>query len=212
MSPRRPTAHHFMTITSACVRHRNGRHPVVTVQNIIVLVLLTTFFWPQAETWTMYTYLTTSICLFSVSAANHWWSGRALLRRLDHTCIWLFITVTPLLIVQDPHSILSVLAMLAAAGIYLQYFLPDIRRSNRNLIFFVLGGIVLGLVWYDAQFHGSPFIDSWQFWLFSGGIGCYVTQLLLFHYERPFHTYRELQHLFLKVGVCLHATLGVTLQ
>ncbi|MDR3069769.1 MAG: hemolysin III family protein [Propionibacteriaceae bacterium] len=137
--------------------------PLVVTASIVVLVLAPT----GQDKAAMAIYLAASICLFGNSATYHLgrWSEKvvAVLRRLDHSNIYLFIagTYTPLSVaLLDGTSrvvILSVIWGIAAAGVLFRIFWLAAPRWLYTAMYLFMGWAA---VWWLPEFwvSGGPTI------------------------------------------------------
>lgn len=160
--------------------------PLSLAASIVLLVLAPT----PATKVASAVYLAASFILFAVSALYHlfYWSPRAkvLLRRLDHSNIFLLIagTYTPITVALLTGSqrviLLSIVWSGAVLGILINLFWPAAPRWLSTLIYVILGWTAL---WYLPTFWrvGSPAIV----WLLIAGGVLYTVGAVVYAGRRP---------------------------
>lgn len=176
--------------------------PLSLAASIVLVVLAPT----TGLKWASAVYLASSLILFGVSAAYHlfYWSpeATALLRRLDHSNIFLLIagTYTPLSValLQGSHrvALLWIIWVGAAIGILINLLWPTAPRWLSTLIYVVLGWTA---IWYLPSFWqaGGPAVV----WLILGGGLLYTIGAVVYATKEPnpwprVFGFHEIFHLF----------------
>lgn len=160
--------------------------PLSLAASIVLLVLAPT----PATKWASAIYLAASFILFGMSALYHlfYWSPRAsaLLRRMDHSNIFLLIagTYTPITVAllqgSQRITLLAVVWSGAILGILINLLWPSAPRWLSTLIYVILGWTAL---WYLPTFWkvGSPAI---VILLIAGGV-LYTMGAVVYATKRP---------------------------
>ena len=187
-----------------------GMVPVAMVASIVLVALSST----PAATISTTVFGLSAIMLFGTSAIYHrgTWSPRAesVLRRLDHTNIFLIIagTYTPLAVLllpwPDNRNLLVVVWSGALAGVLARVFWLHAPRWLYVPVYVALGWVAL---WYlpDLWRHGGPAIV----WLIAGGGLAYSLGALVYGIKRPdpsprWFGFHEIFHLLTVVGFACH--------
>lgn len=154
------------------------------------------------------------VLMFSASAVYHLvWSGprfSGLLRRLDHSAIFLLIagTYTPICLHffsgfwRGP--LLGIIWSMAAAGILLKVFLVSTPRWITAGIYLIMGWMaVLGIQEISRQLPPGAML-----WLFSGGL-FYTVGALVYIFKKPdffpgVFGFHEVWHIFVILGSASH--------
>jgi hemolysin III len=159
-------------------------------------------------------FLTASVLLFGTSGVYHrgtWGArGQAILRRMDHSNIYLFIaaTYTPLaLILLDGASRTILLVLIWAAalgGMTFRLVWLSAPRWLYTVLYIVMGWAALG--WLGAFYHaaGLPVV----IWMVAGGI-CYTLGAIVYARKRPdpspaWFGYHEIFHVGTIAGFVCH--------
>jgi len=187
-----------------------GVTPFVVVASIVLVVLSPT---SQAK-WSCAVFGITAIMLFGTSALYHrgHWSPRtsAVLRRLDHTNIFLIIagTYTPLSLLLLPPSTARVLLLVvwsgALVGLLARVFWLGAPRWVYVPVYVALGWVA---VWFFPSFYrsGGPWI---VFWIAFGGLA-YTLGAVVYGTKRPnpsprWFGFHEIFHVLTVVGYGSH--------
>ena len=187
-----------------------GVTPFVVVASIVLVVLSPT---AQAK-WSCAVFGITAIMLFGTSALYHrgHWSPRtsAVLRRLDHTNIFLIIagTYTPLSLLLLPPSTARVLLLVvwsgALVGLLARVFWLGAPRWVYVPVYVALGWVA---VWFFPSFYrsGGPWI---VFWIAFGGLA-YTLGAVVYGTKRPnpsprWFGFHEIFHVLTVVGYGSH--------
>lgn len=187
-----------------------GTTPLALAASIVLVVLA-----PSASLkWASAVFLASSLLLFGISTVYHRFNwgpvGTAILRRLDHSNIFLLIagTYTPLSVAllepRDARTLLAVVWGGALAGILGRVFFSYAPRWIYTPLYVVLGWVAL---WYLPQFwtSGGPAIV----WLvLSGGIA-YTLGALVYALKWPdlwprWFGFHEVFHTFTVAGWVTH--------
>jgi hemolysin III len=174
-----------------------------------VLIVLAAIFASTYEILSVSVYAAGLLAMLIVSAAYNLWPvsrGKWLLRRLDHSAIYILIaaTYTPVFTqLQDRAFAMSLLAgvwSVAAVGIVLKLFFPG--RFDRVSVGLYLAMGWSGLIAYDASISSLPQLALW--FIVAGG--------LLYSFGVIFHAWRRLRfqnviwHCFVLLGAACHYT------
>jgi hemolysin III len=135
-------------------------------------------------------FLAASVLLFSTSGIYHrgtWGArGHAILRRMDHANIFVFIaaTYTPLaLILLDGASrmiLLSVIWAAAVGGLFFRLFWLPAPRWLYTVLYIVMGWAALG--WLEPFYHAAG--PAVLILIIAGGI-CYTLGAVVYARKRP---------------------------
>ena len=159
-------------------------------------------------------FLTASVLLFGTSAVYHrgtWGTlGQAILRRMDHSNIYVFIaaTYTPLaLILLDGASRVTLLVLVwsaALGGLFFRVLWLSAPRWLYTVLYIVMGWAALG--WLGAFYHaaGLPVVIL----IVAGGI-CYTLGAIVYARKRPdpspaWFGYHEIFHVGTIAGFVCH--------
>ena len=174
-----------------------------------VLVVLTAIYATPFEVVVVSVYVAGLLAMLSLSATYNLWPvspTKWLLRRFDHSAIYILIaaTYTPVFAqLQDRVFALSLLAgvwSVAAVGIVLKLFFPG--RFDRVSVGLYLAMGWSGLIAYDAGISSLPQLALW--FIVAGG--------LLYSFGIIFHAWRRLRfqnaiwHSFVLLGAACHYT------
>jgi hemolysin III len=159
-------------------------------------------------------FLTASVLLFGTSGVYHrgtWGAlGQAILRRMDHSNIYVFIaaTYTPLaLILLDGASRVTLLVLVwsaALGGLFFRVLWLSAPRWLYTVLYIVMGWAALG--WLGAFYHaaGLPVVIL----IVAGGI-CYTLGAIVYARKRPdpspaWFGYHEIFHVGTIAGFVCH--------
>ena len=187
-----------------------GVTPFVIAASIVLVVLSPT----STAKWSCAVFGLTAIMLFGTSALYHrgHWSPTtsAVLRRLDHTNIFLIIagTYTPLSILLLPASTARVLLIVvwagALVGVLARVFWLGAPRWVYVPVYVALGWVA---VWFFPSFYraGGPWI---VFWIALGGLA-YTLGAVVYGTKRPnpsprWFGFHEVFHALTVVGFGCH--------
>jgi len=187
-----------------------GVTPLVVVASIVLVVLSPT----STAKWSCAVFGITAIMLFGTSALYHRgrWSPRtsAVLRRLDHTNIFLIIagTYTPLSVLLLPATTARVLLIVvwsgALVGMLARVFWLGAPRWVYVPVYVALGWVA---VWFFPSFYraGGPWI---VFWIAFGGLA-YTLGAVVYGTKRPnpsprWFGFHEVFHALTVVGYASH--------
>jgi hemolysin III len=174
-----------------------------------VLIVLAAIFASTYEIVSVSVYAAGLLAMLGLSAAYNLWPvsrGKWLLRRLDHSAIYILIaaTYTPVFAeLQDRVFAMSLLAGVwgvAAVGVVLKLFFPG--RFDRVSVGLYLAMGWSGLIAYDAGISSLPQLALW--FIVAGG--------LLYSFGVIFHAWRRLRfqnviwHSFVLLGAACHYT------
>jgi hemolysin III len=174
-----------------------------------VLIVLAAIFASAYEIVSVSVYAAGLLAMLIFSAAYNLWPvtrGKWLLRRLDHSSIYILIaaTYTPVFAqLQDRLFAISLLAgvwSVAAVGVVLKLFFPG--RFDRVSVGLYLAMGWSGLIAYDAGISSLPQLALW--FIVAGG--------LLYSFGVIFHAWRRLRfqnviwHCFVLLGAACHYT------
>jgi hemolysin III len=174
-----------------------------------VLIVLAAVFASTYEIVSVSVYAAGLLAMLGFSAAYNLWPisrGKWLLRRLDHSSIYILIaaTYTPVFAqLQDRVFAMSLLAgvwSVAAVGIVLKLFFPG--RFDKVSVGLYLAMGWSGLIAYDAGISSLPQLALW--FIVAGG--------LLYSFGVIFHAWRRLRfqnviwHCFVLMGAACHYT------
>jgi hemolysin III len=135
-------------------------------------------------------FLTASVLLFSTSGIYHlrtWGTrGDAILRRMDHANIYVFIaaTYTPLALIllagRSRVLLLTLIWLAALGGLFFRLFWLSAQRWLYTALYLVMGWAALG--WLGAFYHaaGPPVVIL----IIVGGI-CYTFGAVVYGRKRP---------------------------
>jgi hemolysin III len=174
-----------------------------------VLIVLAAIFASTYEIVSVSVYAAGLLAMLGLSAAYNLWPvsrGKWLLRRLDHSAIYILIaaTYTPVFAqLQDRVFAMSLLAgvwSVAAVGVVLKLFFPG--RFDKVSVGLYLAMGWSGLIAYDAGISSLPQLALW--FIVAGG--------LLYSFGVIFHAWRRLRfqnviwHSFVLLGAACHYT------
>lgn len=174
-----------------------------------VLIVLAAVFASAYEIASVSVYATGLLAMLGLSAAYNLWPisrRKWLLRRLDHSAIYVLIaaTYTPIFAqLQDRLFGLSLLAGvwgIAAVGIFLKLFFPG--RFDRISVGLYLAMGWSGLIAYDAGLSSLPRIALW--FIVAGG--ALYTLGVIFHAWRRLRFQNVIWHCFVLLGAACHYT------
>lgn len=149
------------------------------------------------------------LAMLGFSAAYNLWPvsrGKWLLRRLDHSAIYILIaaTYTPVFAqLQDSTFAMSLLAgvwSVAIIGIVLKLFFPG--RFDRISVGLYLAMGWSGLIAYDAGLSSLPQLALW----FIGAGGLLYTLGIIFHAWHRLRFQNAIWHSFVLLGAACHYT------
>ncbi|HEY6685722.1 MAG TPA: hemolysin III family protein [Propionibacteriaceae bacterium] len=159
-------------------------------------------------------FLTASVLLFGTSGAYHrgtWGTrGQAILRRMDHSNIYVFIaaTYTPLaLILLDGASRMILLVLIwsaAVGGLLFRLLWLSAPRWLYTVLYIVMGWTALG--WLGAFYHAAGL--TVLILILAGGI-CYTLGAIVYAQKRPdpcpaWFGYHEIFHVGTIAGFVCH--------
>ncbi|QCB94379.1 PAQR family membrane homeostasis protein TrhA [Cellulomonas shaoxiangyii] len=187
-----------------------GVAPFVLVASVLLVALSPT----PAARWSTAVFGVSAVLLFGTSAVYHrgTWTRRvaAVLRRLDHTNIFLIIagTYTPLAVLLLPAStarmLLTVVWVGALVGVLARVFWLHAPRWVYVPIYLALGWVAVGFM---PQFWrtGGPLIV----WLIAGGGLAYTVGAIIYALKRPnpsprWFGFHEVFHVLTVIGYGCH--------
>jgi hemolysin III len=174
-----------------------------------VLIVLAAIFASTYEIISVSVYAAGLLAMLIFSAAYNLWPlsrGKWLLRRLDHSAIYILIaaTYTPVFAQLEDRvfamSLLSGVWSVAAIGVVLKLFFPG--RFDKVSVGLYLAMGWSGLIAYDAGMSSLPQLALW--FIVAGG--------LLYSFGVIFHAWRRLRfqnviwHCFVLLGAACHYT------
>jgi hemolysin III len=174
-----------------------------------VLIVLAAVFASAYEIVSVSVYAAGLLAMLIFSAAYNLWPmsrGKWLLRRLDHSAIYILIaaTYTPVFTqLQDRVFAMSLLAgvwSVAAVGIVLKLFFPG--RFDRVSVGLYLAMGWSGLIAYDAGISSLPQMALW--FIVAGGL--LYTFGVIFHAWRRLRFQNVIWHSFVLLGAACHYT------
>ncbi len=174
-----------------------------------VLIVLAAVFASTYEIVSVSVYAAGLLAMLILSAAYNLWPlsrGKWLLRRLDHSAIYILIaaTYTPVFAqLQDRVFAMSLLAgvwSVAAVGIVLKLFFPG--RFDRVSVGLYLAMGWSGLIAYDAGISSLPQLALW--FIVAGGL--LYTFGVIFHAWRRLRFQNVIWHSFVLLGAACHYT------
>jgi hemolysin III len=174
-----------------------------------VLIVLAAVFASAYEIVSVSVYAAGLLAMLIFSAAYNLWPmsrGKWLLRRLDHSAIYILIaaTYTPVFAqLQDRVFAMSLLAgvwSVAAVGIVLKLFFPG--RFDRVSVGLYLAMGWSGLIAYDAGISSLPQLALW--FIVAGGL--LYTFGVIFHAWRRLRFQNVIWHSFVLLGAACHYT------
>jgi len=174
-----------------------------------VLIVLAAVFASAYEIVSVSVYAAGLLAMLILSAAYNLWPlsrGKWLLRRLDHSAIYILIaaTYTPVFAqLQDrvfAMSLLSGVWSVAAVGIVLKLFFPG--RFDRVSVGLYLAMGWSGLIAYDAGISSLPHLALW--FIVAGGL--LYTFGVIFHAWRRLRFQNVIWHSFVLLGAACHYT------
>jgi hemolysin III len=174
-----------------------------------VLIVLAAVFASAYEIVSVSVYAAGLLAMLILSAAYNLWPlsrGKWLLRRLDHSAIYILIaaTYTPVFAqLQDrvfAMSLLSGVWSVAAVGIVLKLFFPG--RFDRVSVGLYLAMGWSGLIAYDAGISSLPQLALW--FIVAGGL--LYTFGVIFHAWRRLRFQNVIWHSFVLLGAACHYT------
>ena len=187
-----------------------GATPFVVVASIVLVVLSPT----PAARWSTAVFGVTAVLLFGTSAVYHRgrWSPRtsAVLRRLDHTNIFLIIagTYTPLSVLLLPASTARVLLIVvwsgALVGLLARIFWLGAPRWVYVPIYVALGWVA---VWFFPEFYRSGGLAIVL--LIAGGGLAYTLGAVVYGIKKPnpsprWFGFHEIFHVLTVIGYTCH--------
>jgi hemolysin III len=174
-----------------------------------VLIVLAAVFASAYQVVTVSVYAAGLLAMLGFSAAYNLWpisQSKWLLRRLDHSAIYMLIagTYTPVFAqLQDRLFALSLLAgvwSVAAAGIVLKLFFPG--RFDRVSVGLYLALGWSGLIAFDGGLSSLPQLALW--FIVAGGL--LYTFGVIFHAWRRLRFQNAIWHCFVLLGAACHYT------
>jgi len=174
-----------------------------------VLIVLAAVFASTYEIVSVSVYAAGLLAMLILSAAYNLWPlsrGKWLLRRLDHSAIYILIaaTYTPVFAqLQDrvfAMSLLSGVWSVAAVGIVLKLFFPG--RFDKVSVGLYLAMGWSGLIAYDAGISSLPQLALW--FIVAGGL--LYTFGVIFHAWRRLRFQNVIWHSFVLLGAACHYT------
>jgi hemolysin III len=149
------------------------------------------------------------LAMLGFSAAYNLWPvsrSKWILRRLDHSAIYLLIaaTYTPIMVqIQDKVFALALLAgvwLVAVVGILIKLFMPG--RFDRLSVGLYLAMGWSGLIAYNSVVESLPTLAMW--FIAAGGI--LYTLGVIFHAWRQLRFQNAIWHSFVLLGAACHYT------
>jgi hemolysin III len=174
-----------------------------------VLIVLAAVFASTYEIVSVSVYAAGLLAMLGLSAAYNLWPvsrGKWLLRRLDHSAIYLLIaaTYTPVFAqLKDRVFAMSLLTgvwSVAAVGIVLKLFFPG--RFDRISVGLYLAMGWSGLIAYDAGISSLPHLALW--FIVAGGL--LYSLGVIFHAWRRLRFQNVIWHCFVLLGAACHYT------
>jgi hemolysin III len=174
-----------------------------------VLIVLAAVFASAYQVVTVSVYAAGLLAMLGFSAAYNLWPishSKWLLRRLDHSAIYMLIagTYTPVFAqLQDRLFAISLLAgvwSVAAAGIVLKLFFPG--RFDRLSVGLYLALGWSGLIAFDGGLSSLPQLALW--FIVAGGL--LYTFGVIFHAWRRLRFQNAIWHCFVLLGAACHYT------
>jgi hemolysin III len=174
-----------------------------------VLIVLAAVFASTYEIVSVSVYAAGLLAMLGLSAAYNLWPvsrGKWLLRRLDHSAIYLLIaaTYTPVFAqLKDRVFAMSLLTgvwSVAAVGIVLKLFFPG--RFDRISVGLYLAMGWSGLIAYDAGLSSLPQLALW--FIVAGGL--LYSLGVIFHAWRRLRFQNVIWHCFVLLGAACHYT------
>jgi hemolysin III len=174
-----------------------------------VLIVLAAVFASTYEIVSVSVYAAGLLAMLGLSAAYNLWPvsrGKWLLRRLDHSAIYLLIaaTYTPVFAqLKDRVFAMSLLTgvwSVAAVGIVLKLFFPG--RFDRVSVGLYLAMGWSGLIAYDAGISSLPHLALW--FIVAGGL--LYSLGVIFHAWRRLRFQNVIWHCFVLLGAACHYT------
>lgn len=183
--------------------------PIALASGIVLIALA-----PSGATWATAVFAASTVILFGMSALYHrgTWGprGEAILRRLDHSNIFLLIagTYTPLswLLLPRPTAILLLTLVWggALAGIAMRVFWLAAPRWLYTAVYIILGWVAL---WFLPDFwrEGGPAVV----WLVAAGGIAYTLGAVVYALKRPnpwprYFGFHEIFHIGTVIGYVCH--------
>ncbi|GIG24460.1 PAQR family membrane homeostasis protein TrhA [Cellulomonas denverensis] len=189
-----------------------GMFPLVTVASVVLVVLAPT----TALTWACAVFGLAAMMLFGTSAVYHrgTWSPRtaAVLRRLDHTNIFLVIagTYTPLAVALLPTATARTLLLIvwigALGGVLARVFWLNAPRWVYVPVYIALGWVA---VWFLPSFWRAPNGGPAVVWLVIAGGLAYTVGAVVYALKKPnpsprWFGFHEIFHALTVVGIGCH--------
>ena len=174
-----------------------------------VLIVLAAVFASTYEIVSVSVYAAGLLAMLGLSAAYNLWPvsrGKWLLRRLDHSAIYLLIaaTYTPVFAqLKDRVFAMSLLTgvwSVAAVGIVLKLFFPG--RFDRISVGLYLAMGWSGLIAYDAGISSLPHLALW--FIVAGGL--LYSLGIIFHSWQRLRFQNAIWHSFVLLGAACHYT------
>jgi hemolysin III len=176
---------------------------------VTVLIVLAAVFASTYEIVSVSVYAAGLLAMLGLSAAYNLWPvsrGKWLLRRLDHSAIYILIaaTYTPVFAQLKDRvfamSLLSGVWSVAAVGIVLKLFFPG--RFDRVSVGLYLAMGWSGLIAYDAGLSSLPQLALW--FIVAGGL--LYSLGVIFHAWRRLRFQNVIWHCFVLLGAACHYT------
>ncbi len=195
-------------------RLRGWVHAGVAPFVLVASVLLVAFSPTPAARWSTAVFGASAVLLFGTSAVYHRgrWSPRvaAVLRRLDHTNIFLIIagTYTPLAVLLLPaptaRTLLVVVWTGAIVGVLARVFWLNAPRWVYVPIYLALGWVAVGFMPQFWRTGGAEIV-----WLIAGGGLAYTVGAVVYGLKRPnpsprWFGFHEVFHVLTVVGYTCH--------
>ncbi len=200
LAPKKPAARGWIHAVTA---------PIALISGIVLIILT-----PPGSKWATAVFAASTVTLFGTSAVYHrgTWGprGEAILRRLDHSNIFLLIagTYTPLswMLLPRPTALL-LLALVwggALAGIAMRVFWLRAPRWLYTAVYIILGWVA---VWFLPDFwrEGGPAVV----WLVAAGGIAYTLGAVVYAMKRPnpwprYFGFHEIFHVGTAIGFVCH--------
>jgi hemolysin III len=176
---------------------------------VTALITLTGVFASTSNIISVSVYAAGLLAMLGFSAAYNLWPvsrSKWILRRLDHSAIYLLIaaTYTPIMVqIQDKVFALALLAgvwLVAVVGILIKLFMPG--RFDRLSVGLYLAMGWSGLIAYNSVVESLPTLAMW--FIAAGGI--LYTLGVIFHAWRQLRFQNAIWHSFVLLGAACHYT------
>lgn len=176
---------------------------------VTALIVLTGVFASPSEVWSVSVYAAGLIAMLGLSAAYNLWPvspRKWLLRRLDHSAIYILIaaTYTPIFTQMKGGALTTALLIgvwcVAIVGVALKLFLPG--RFDRIAVGLYLALGWSGIIAYDTVVNSLPQGTLW----FIGAGGALYTLGVIFHAWQQLRFQNAIWHGFVLMGAACHYT------